>query len=253
MTEVDPCWYEDFFGEDWLTIARTVTDPESTVRQVDFVADRLGLLPAARVLDLACGHDRHALELARRGYRVTGLDLSEPSLALARGTAAAEQLEVEFVQGDMRELPWEEEFDAVLNMFTAYGYFEEEADDERVLMAVAGALRPGGSFLLDTISLFMLVRRFQPRSWKELDDGRVVIEDRSYDPVTGRSDATWTLLSPQGTRSELRASLRVYTLPELRTMLSRAGLETAAAWSDWEGSEYSFEGSRLIVHARKRA
>jgi SAM-dependent methyltransferase len=250
---VDPRWYEGFFGDDWLTIARTVEDPERTTHQVDFVVDTLGLEPGARILDLACGHGRHALELARRGYRVTGLDLSEPSLALARENAAAVQLELGFVRGDMRDLPWESEFEAVLNMFTAFGYFEDEQDDQRVLEQVARVLRPGGSFLLDTLSLFVLARGFQPRDWQELEDGRLLLEDRAYDALAGRSTATWTLLAPGGGRSELRHSLRVYTLPELRTMLAKAGLETIAAWGGWEGEEYGFEGSRLILHARRRA
>lgn len=253
MSEVDPDWYDGFFDEDWLAIARTSEDPERTHQQVDFVVERLALEPGARVLDLACGHGRHALELARRGYRVTGLDLSEPSLALARAAAAADSLDVELVHGDMRELLWEGEFDAVLSMFTAFGYFEDEADDARVLEQIARALRPGGSFLLDTISLFMLARAFQPRSFQELDDGRVLLEDRSYDPLAGRSTATWTLLAPGGERSALRHSLRVYTLPELRVMLARAGLEVEAAWSGFDGHEYGFEGSRLIVHARGSA
>lgn len=252
MSEVDPRWYDSFFGEDWLAIARTIEDPERTNLQVDFVVDRLGLEPGARILDLACGHGRHALELARRGHRVTGIDLSEPSLALAREAATAEHLDAEFVRGDMRELPWEDEFDAVLNMFTAFGYFEDESADQLVLEQIARVLHPEGSLLLDTISLFMLARGFHPRSFQELDDGRVLLEDRSYDPLTGRSTATWTLLAPGGERSELRTSLRVYTLPELRLMLARAGLQVEAAWSDFDGRDYGFEGSRLIVHARRR-
>lgn len=251
MTDVDARWYDGFFGDDWLAMAPR--DAERTAREVDFVVEKLGLERGARVLDLACGHGRHALELARRGYRVTGLDLSQPSLALARETAAAEGLDVELVHGDMRELPWEDEFDAVLSMFTAFGYFEDEADDQRVLGQIARALRPGASLLLDTISLFMLARGFQPRAWEELDDGRVLLEDRSYDPLSGRSIATWTLLALDGERSELRHSLRIYTLPELRGMLARAGLETESAWSGFDGREYGFEGSRLIVHARRRA
>jgi SAM-dependent methyltransferase len=217
------------------------------------VVERLALEPGARILDLACGHGRHALELARRGFRVTGLDLSEPSLAEARETAAAAGVKLELVHGDMRELPWEREFDAVLNLFTAFGYFADRADDERVLAQVERALRPGGSFLLDVVSLFVLARGFQPRHWEELDDGRTMLDDRTYDQLTGRSNVTWTFVGPGGARSELRHSLRIYTLPELHAMLASAGLDVAETWGGYDAEPYGFVSRRLIVHARTRA
>jgi SAM-dependent methyltransferase len=251
VSEVDPRWYEGFFGEDYLAVAPH--DPERTAREVDFAVERLALEPPARILDLACGHGRHSLELARRGFRVAGLDLSEPSLAEARETAAAAGVELELVHGDMRELPWEGEFDAVLNLFTAFGYFAEQADDERVLAQVERALRAGGSFLLDVVSLFVLARGFKTRHWEELDDGRTMLEDRAYDQLNGRSDVRWTFVGPAGERSELRHSLRIYTLPELHGMLARAGLDVAEAWGGFDGEPYGFEGRRLIVHARKPA
>jgi SAM-dependent methyltransferase len=252
VTDVDERWYDEFFGDDWLAIARSVEDPERTRRQVDFLVERLGLAPGARVLDLACGHGRHAVELASRGVRVTGLDLSEPSLALARERAAARGVELELVQGDMRELPWRDEFDAVVNLWTAFGYFAEEADDARVLAAVRTALHPGGSFLLDTLNLFSLARGFQEHGWQELEDGRIMLEDRSYDHLTGRSSATWTLIGADGSRRPYSHSLRVYTLPELDRLLDQAGLDIVETWGSWEGEPFGWEAHRLIVHARAR-
>jgi SAM-dependent methyltransferase len=251
VSEIDPRWYEGFFDEDWLAIALTIEDPERTATQVDFVVERLGLEPGARVLDLACGHGRHAVELARRGFAVTGFDLSEPSLELARERAADQGVELELVRGDMRELSWEDEFDAVVNLFTAFGYFADAEDDARVLAAVVRALRPRGALLLDTVNLFLLARGFEERHWSELLDGRLMLEDRAYDHLAGRSTATWTLLAADGGRSEHRHSLRVYTLPELAALLARSGLEVVEAWGGWDGQPYGFEGARLIVHARK--
>lgn len=253
MSEIDPRWWEGFFGEDYLAVAPR--DPERTAREVEFVVERLALEPGARVLDLACGHGRHAIELARRGCRVTGLDLSEPSLEQARETAAGEGVELDFVHGDARELPWEREFDAVVNLFSAVlGYFAEREEDERLLAAVARALVPEGSFLLDTVSLFVLARGFRERSWEPLDDGRIWLDDRSFDHVTGRSNATWSFLDPQtGERRELGHSMRIYTLPELAPMLARAGLDVVETWGGFDGSPFGFESRRLIVHARKGA
>src|ERR671915_275095 len=115
--DVDARWYEDFFGRDWLELVALRISDERTQAQVDFLVEALGVQPGARILDLACGHGRHSLELARRGYRVTGRDLSAPSLDVARDRAGAEGLDVELGQCDMRDIPFEDTFDAVVNLF----------------------------------------------------------------------------------------------------------------------------------------
>src|SRR6185503_17029472 len=103
-----------------------------------FVLERLELDPGARVLDVACGHGRHSLELARRGFAVTGVDLSARSIAVAREAAEREGLRATFVERDARDLDFDGEFDAAVNLFTsAIGYFDEEAENQRVVDGVA--------------------------------------------------------------------------------------------------------------------
>ncbi len=251
MAAIDPQWYTTFFGDEWLRSIALHIPAERTAHEVDFAVKVLALEPGARVLDLACGHGRHSLELARRGYRVTGLDLSEPSLAIARETASQAGLDVEFIHGDMREIPFTGEFDAVINLFTAFGYLESEAEDQRVLDSVARALKPGGGFLIDTINALWLFRHFEPHGWQELEDGTLLLEDRRYNPLTGRNEVTWQLIHPDGTRHQQAHSLRLYTLVELAAMLRRAGLRVEATWGDFEGTEYGMDTRRMIVLARK--
>lgn len=248
MIEADPRWYESFFDDDWLVIALG-HDDQRTPEQVDAIVERLGLEPGARVLDVACGHGRHALRLAQRGLRVTGIDASESSLAHARLAAADAGVEIEYVQGDMRELPWADEFDAAINLYTAFGYFAEESEDERALQAVARALRPDGSFLIDTFNPTALVKGFRPQGWSDLADGRVLLESREYDVRTGRSNAVWTLVGDD--RRELRHSVRAYTYPELAAMLLRAGLEPVADWGGFDGAEFSIDTWRMQILARR--
>lgn len=107
--------------------------------------EKLELAPGARILDLACGQGRHAIPLAQHGYRVTGLDLSEPSLTFAREAAAEAGAKIDFVQADMREIPFADEFDAVVNIFTAFGYLESEQEDQLVLARVARRFAQRGS------------------------------------------------------------------------------------------------------------
>jgi 2-polyprenyl-3-methyl-5-hydroxy-6-metoxy-1,4-benzoquinol methylase len=247
--EVDPRWYESFFEDDWLKIAQTRPE-ERTEQEVVFVVEKLGLAAGDRVLDLACGHARLSIPLAERGSVVTGIDLSETSLALARERAAAAGVEIELVQGDMRELSWENEFEAVINVFTSFGYFEDEADHERVVEGVARALRPGGAFLLDTINLLGLARRYRERGWEEVGDD-VFLQLHEYDFLAGRNRARWTLIGPDGTRRELSHSVRIFAPHELAALLRGAGLEVEAAYGDFEGGELSFDSWRLILVARK--
>ena len=143
-------WWGTFFGPDYLRMYRF--DPTRTRQEVDGVLDILGLKPAASVLDLCCGQGRHAVELARRGYEVTGLDASGFLLREARKAARRRRVAVAWVRGDMREIPFRNRFDAVVNLFTSFGYFRTKAEDLAVLRGVRRALKPSGHLLIDTLN-----------------------------------------------------------------------------------------------------
>lgn len=249
--QVDPRWYETFFEDDWLELA-VDHDERLTRAEVDFLVERLGLEPGSRVLDLACGQGRHAVELAARGFRVTGADISQPALTVARERAAACGVEVELVRLDMRALDAVSEFSAVCNFATAFGYYPHEKEDLEVLRRVARSLASGGGFLIDTMNRQWLARNFEPRARRTLENGTVVVEERNYDASTSRSSATWTLTRSDGARSELRHSMRIYTCAELCGMLAEAGLEVDGVWGGVDGAEHSIDRRRLIVRARKR-
>lgn len=250
MTDVDPRWYDGFFETEWLDYLSLPKDAEVTTRQVDFAVEQLALEPGASVLDVACGRGRHSVELARRGFRVTGVDLSPRSLELARVAADDAGVEVEFRQLDMLELDYDGVFDAVVNLFTSFGYFQADADNERVLHRIAAALRPGGRFLIDTINTIALARVFQERDWREFDNGSVLVEHRWLDQLKGRGGATWTFIRSDGSRSVLDHSLRAYAPWELRAWLERAGLDVERAWGSFDGTELG-DGMRTILLARK--
>ena len=249
--DVPADWYDGFFEGDWLDEIALRAPEERTQQQVEFLVEKLALEPGARVLDLACGHGRVTLELARRGYRVTGLDLSPRSLELARAAAEGERLAIDWVHADMREIPAGPPFDAIVNVYTSFGYFDADDDNQRVLDGVAAALAPGGRFLIDVVNLLSLARRYRDTMWEELEDGMLFLQDHRFDFLAGRNRARWTFVRTDGTRSELVHSVRGYTPHELAKMLSRAGLEVVGSWGDFDGSELSFAGWRLILLARK--
>ncbi len=249
--QVSPDWYKDYFGAAWLGLATQQFAPERTLAQVDFIVAAADPPPGGAILDLCCGHGRHSLELARRGYRVVGLDLSVPSLNLARKSAADAGLAIEFIQGDMRGISYRVEFDLVINIFTAFGYLESQAEDLKVLEAVARALKPGGRFLLDTINHAWLMRHFERRGWVPLDDGTLLLEEREFDLRAGRNNVVWTFLYPDGRRHTQCHSLRVYTLVEFEAMLTAAGLTLKQVWGSFVGEPYGLETNRMILLAER--
>lgn len=242
---VDPRWFESFFETDeWLLIA-TTREAERTEQEAEFVASQLP--PGGRVLDLACGTGRIAIPLAARGFDVHGLDISERVLEVARRDAP----QLDFRRGDMRELPWDGGFfDAVVNVWTAFGYFESQAEDERVLTEVARVLRPGGVFVLDTVNQVSLVRAFRPQAWHELDDGTLWLENRTHDLVSGRSQAHWTFIKGDR-RRELSFDHRVYTIPEYGELLRRAGFAEIEVTTNMDGSEVTGDAWRIQIVARR--
>ncbi len=228
----------------WLT-------PETTTREVNFICDRLALAPGARVLDLCCGHGRHSLELARRGYQVTGLDRSEPALARARAAAEAEGLSIHWLQADMRDIPSAGAFDGCINWFSAFGLLEDDSQDQKVLIGVGQALRPGGRFLIDALNHAWLMRNFQVRGWVAAPAGGTLHEERAFDLLSGRNVIKATADLPGGMRVVVTHALRVYTLAELARMLQAAGLRVRETYGGVDGSACTLSSRRLIVLAER--
>jgi SAM-dependent methyltransferase len=244
-------WYATFFDQTYLDRYEPLLSAELSERQVDFMIDLLGLEPGAAILDLACGHGRHAIRLAQRGFAVTGLDLSEVFLDRARADAEAAGVEVEWVHADMREIPFENAFDAVVNIFTAFGYLENDAEDAKVVAAVRRALVPGGAFLLETIHRDGLIGRFQPHMFERHDErDMIVLHDHELDHGKGTVVDRVTLIEKGRIRDESHTSVRLYTIPELRRMFEEAGLELEAFHGNLKGEELTLQNHRLVVVGR---
>jgi SAM-dependent methyltransferase len=249
-----PEWFETFFGPDYFEIYRDFFPPEKTAAEVEGVVALLGLPPGARVLDLACGQGRHAIPLAERGFAVTGYDLSETLLSRARSDAAARAADVRWIRGDMRALPFEAEFDAVINVFTAFGYFADEADDVEALRRVRRALVPGGRFLLETLHRDALPARFQPHIEYTTSNGTRVVRDYAWDLARDVIEDRAVVIRPDGTRAEYASALRVRSLSGLLALVREAGLEPLAWHGGLEGGPLQLDSRRLVlVSARPEA
>ena len=246
MAKVPKRWYEDFFGSDYLI---RYVHPE-TPAQVEAIDKILHLRKGGRILDVACGAGRHTIELAKRGYRVTGFDLSPALLAEARKAARTAGVKPTFVQGDMRRLPYRNAFDAAISMFTSFGYFDRPAEDREVLRGIARALRPRGKFLMELFNRDSLVARLPSQSWQARDDGTVVLEDASFDLLRGHFETRQVVIDRKGTR-EFTASVRAYTLAELKEMLDAAGLFVHRVLGGLDLSPYTSRSWRMVLYAVK--
>lgn len=246
-------WFELYFTEDYLDIHRRDIPPELTQAQVLGIVSLLKLEPGARILDLACGHGRHSIPLAKMGYRVTGYDLSEVFLARARAAAAAENAGVTWMRGDMRELPFEKEFDAVINMFTAFGYFEDPADDLRTLEGVRKALVPGGRFLLETVHRDGLLTRFRERDWDRTLEGSFVLRERRLDLATDVMHENARVIRRDGSEVEHRMMMRIRSVHGYLDLMNEAGLEPEVWYGGIDGSPLELNSWRMVMISRRAA
>lgn len=240
-------WPVAFFDDDYLRMYRPQFTPERTDAETAFIERALALPKGSSLLDLACGFGRHAIGMARRGYRVTGLDFNAHYLDIAAADAARAGVDVAWKSGDMREPGFERAFDGAYSYFTSFGYYDDR-ENERVLSGVAKALRPGGRFLLDVVNRDRLLTHPQQRTWSQQDDGALLMEEVTIELLTSRVATRQILIDPTGgPQVQKEHFLRAYTCAELTALLARHGLVVRTVFGGAGGEEYSTESRRLIL------
>ena len=214
--------FEGVFDEDYLYFYEGFL-AERTPEEVERIVELLELEPGAGILDCPCGHGRISNALAERGFRVTGLDTTEVFLERAREDAAARGVEVEYLHGDMRELPWRERFDGLVNWFTSFGYFSDE-ENKAVLRGFHDALRHEGRLVLETQNVSRIMLAPQPIHVVGERDGDLMIDRWELDAENARF-LTERLVMRGGRARKAHFSVRWFTPPELRSWLEEAGFE----------------------------
>jgi len=241
--------WDAFFSDFYLRAYADDTRDAEAVEQALAAARLAGCEPGADVLDVPCGFGRHTIALARAGYRAVGVDRSAALLDEARRRAGGERWP-KLTRADYRELPFAEaSFDAALNLFTSLGYLGDE-EDVKVLAAIRRVLRPGGRLVLETMHRDRLLLAWSDNDWRLMGEGRLLLEQRTFDPATGVAQTTQTVIEPGGERESRTWSVRVYAATELLAMIERAGFSEAKAYGSLDGDPLT-TSTRLVVVATK--
>ena len=223
---------------------------EITQSEVNFLINETSLPPHAKLLDLAFGAGRHSIRLAKLGYNVTGLDVSPEFLKFAAERAEDAGLSINWVQQDMRQIPFENAFDLIFIMFGAWGFFVEDVENYVVLESVHQALKADGHFILDFFNRDWILSHFQSVYVEEREIG-YFIENRSFDYSQERLNTEVILIKEDKSVLTGETSIRAFTLPEIENMLQQAGLNLVGVYGNLEKQPYDLDTPRLLLHAQK--
>ncbi len=240
-------WYEEWFDRDEYEIVYKHRDDDEARQVIDLIERATKLSAGDRLIDVGCGRGRHAVELAARGYNVTGIDLSKRSIEAARDRARDEHVAVDFQVGDMREPVCDACFDGAVNLFTAFGYFEAEAEHQRAVDAIAASLTDRGWFFQDFLNPAYVRANLVPsdtvsRDGVEIEQHRILEDGRIRKEI---------ILRRNGREHRFSESVHLLELADFRRLYERAGLEIAALFGDYRGGRFTEASPRLILLSRK--
>jgi len=202
-----------------------------------------------KVLDLCCGPGRISAELARMGFKVTGVDITESFLKTAKEDAEYENLRIEYIKADAREFVRPAYFDTIVNLYISFGYFTDQNDDLKVLRNVYESLKKDGTFIIETLGKEIAVRDFIEAEWFERSGYTMLTEYEPLDSWTFLKNR-WILIKDEK-RMEKTFIQRLYSASELRVLLKQAGFENINIYGDWDKSPYDRNANKLIITARK--
>ena len=240
-------WYQRWFADELYLELYSHRDAGEARQVVDLFLKETAVPERATILDLACGTGRHAFEFARRGHHVVAADLSATLLAVAQRKTQRYSGLLSLVRADMRRIPFQGCFDAVAQLFTAFGYFPSDEENAAVIDGVARALRPGGRYMLDFLNAAEVIAGLRPFSEDEVPGGRARQERRIEN---GRIVKDITI-EQDGQRKQFQESVRLFTRGELEGLFARNGFRVDAVFGSYSGDAFRDNSPRCILLATK--
>jgi SAM-dependent methyltransferase len=244
-------WWERFFSDDYL-MSVIAPAPAQVSKQVDFIEQSLNVPKGGTILDVGCGLGLHSVELTRRGYLVVGLDLSLAMITRAAELAQEQQLKLNVVHADIREMEFDGAFDGVICMGTTFGFFDDDSNRD-VLARLFAALRPGGRVLLDTVNRDYVIKSQPNLVWYEGDEC-VCMEESDFNYFNSRLTVKRTMMREDGRQSQAEYSLRLYSLHELGHLMQQVGFRVieVSGQEAIRGAFFGTHSPRVLMLAERR-
>ena len=217
-------WYETLF-ENYGQKYDSESFTQGTIRECDFIEQEIGFNKSTRILDIGCGTGRHSIELSRRGYNVTGIDLSDSLLAKAREKAEKQELKIDFLKYDARNLPFENEYDLVIMLCEgAFPLMETDEMNYEILKNATKSLKDGGKFIFTTLNgLFPLYHSVEEFHTSTSEKGNATYRSNTFDLMTFRDYNITEVEDDDGNKRELHCNERYYVPSEISWLLKTLG------------------------------
>ena len=240
-------WYREWFNDpDYLMLYQHRDDSEAE-KIINLIQDKINPKPNSKVLDLACGNGRHSIQFAKRGFQVTGVDLSETLLNIAKQTAEQNNLTIDFILSDMRCQKFNNQFDLVVNLFTSFGYFELDDENGKVIQNIFAALKNNGNFFIDYLNKDFLLQSLEPESVSEIN-GLSVIQKRRIENNRVLKDI---IIRKNDIETVYNEAVTLYSLNDFIHFFNSAGLTLEHTFGDYSGSSFTTSSPRLILTGKK--
>lgn len=240
MAKVEKNWYVSWFDTEYYHILYQDRDYKEAQAFIQNLVDRLGLEKGAHLLDLACGKGRHAIYLHQLGFDVTGVDLSKNSIQKAK---THEKPGLHFEVHNMCE-PFNQKFDAVLNLFTSFGYFEKKKDNVQTLRAIKKDLKPNGFGVIDFMNTAKTIKNLVPEETKTIDGIDFHLKRWVEDGfILKKID-----FEDQGEKYSFTERVKSLTLPDFKNLFEKTEAQLLHTYGDYQLNNFEEETSdRLIL------
>ncbi len=236
-------WFKDWFNtEEYLDVYRHRNEDDAK-KLVDLILSKVNISHGSKVLDMACGAGRHSIIFAQYGFKVTAVDLSEKLIKVAKKTAAESNVNVNFIESDLREFAISEKFDLIVNLFTSFGYFEKDIENIKIIKTAFNHLKENGFFILDFFNQGYVEKNLKQKS-VDIIPGGLITQERRIENSRIKKLIT---INKYDVEQKFIESVRMFKPEELISAVVSAGFKVYEILGDFDGNTFNFSSSPRVI------